>query len=201
MAVEINKDTIVRGIKKLGGLITGQLDYVFVGLLGAVTITVAIFYGSEVTTPMPAVREPQPIQLEPKISAEEGSPASEKFFAVNEMLKPVPSFEDTEYQQLIDFNMFDAKAARDAEELHDEAKKKLNDAEEAFEKGNNEEARRLAQEALDRAPTMQAAVRLIEKIDAATAPASETGEGVEGGVAADEDAGDVETAPGAEAQP
>jgi hypothetical protein len=189
MAVAINKDSIVRGLKAVGRVITGQVDYVFLGLLGAVTLAVSVFYGTEVTTPIPVVREPKPIQLEPKISAEEGSPASEVYYAVFEMLKPVKPFEDTEYQQLIDFNMFDAKAARDAEELHDEAKKRLNDAEEAFEKGNYDDARRLAQEALDRAPTMQAAVRLIERIEAATAPAeAETMEG-EDEAAAEEDSG------------
>lgn len=177
MAVQLNKDTVLKAFKRMGGVLARQLDFVFLGVLGVVTLVVAIIYASEVTTPTPTVREPKPIELQPKISAKEGDPASEAYYAVFEMLEPPEPFEQTEYQQLIDFNMFDAKAARDAEELHDEAKKRLNDAEEAFEKGNYEAAQRLAEEALDRAPTMQAAVRLLDRIKAATAPPEDETQG------------------------
>lgn len=191
MAVQINKDTVAKALKRLGDVLGRQLDYVFLGILGLVTLVVAMIYGSEITTPTPTVTEPKPITLEPKITTKEGDATSEAYFAVFEMIEPPPPFEQTEYQQLIDFNMFDAKAARDAEELHDEAKKRLNDAEDAFEKGNYEAAKRLAEEALDRAPTMQAAVRLIDRIEAATAPSEEAGEGDADGEDDGEDEGEA----------
>lgn len=182
MAVDINKDSIVAGLKKAGGIIAGQLDFVFLGLLGLSTLGVLILYAGEFTTAMPRVTEPSPIKLTPTITVE-----SEVYTQVFEMLDPPPTFEKTEFQQLIDFNMFDARAARDAEELHDEAKKKLNDAEEAFEEGNYERAKTLAQEALERAPTMQAAIRLIERVEAATAPAEGEEGGEDGGASGDEE--------------
>lgn len=182
MAVEVNKETIVKGLKTAWAKISGQLDYVFLALLGGTTLAVAIFYGTEITTPDPPVVEPKPKELTVQITAVEGDPTSKAYFDVFKMLEAPKPFEQTEYQQLIDFNMFDARAARDAEELHDQAKKRLSDAEAAFEKGNYEEARRLAEEALQRAPTMQAAVRLIDRIKAQTEPASEeqAAEGAEG---------------------
>lgn len=198
MAVEINKETLVKGLKSVGRVVSGQLDFVFLGLLGATTLGVAVFYGSEVTTPDPEVAEPKPKELQAQITAIEGDPTSKAYFDVFKMLEAPKPFGQTEYQQLIDFNMFDARAARDAEELHDQAKKRLSDAEAAFEKGNYEEARRLAEEALERAPTMQAAVRLIERIKAQTEPAGEVGtaEGVD--ASGEEAAGEGEAEAGAE---
>jgi hypothetical protein len=188
MAVQINKESLIKGFKAAGQLVRGQLDYVFLGLLGATTLAVAVFYGTEVTTPAPPVVEPKPVELAPEITADEGDPKSKAYFDVFQMLEAPKPFEQTEFQQLIDFNMFDARAARDAEELHDQAKKRLSDAEAEFEKGNYEEASRLATEALDRAPTMQAATRLIERIKAMTEPeamepSAEGGEEAEGDAA------------------
>jgi hypothetical protein len=180
MAVQINKDTLTKAAKSAGAYLARQVDYVFLGLLGATLLGIIIVYVGEASTPEPAVIEPKPISPEIKISAEEGHPKSEAYFAVFELIEPVPTLEQTEYQNLIDFNMFDPRAARDAEQLHDEAKQKLMEAESRFDQGNYEEARRLAQEALNQAPMMQAAVRLIESIDARIAANEAEGEADEG---------------------
>jgi predicted S18 family serine protease len=172
MAMKLNKDSILRTLKNTLGALGQRMDYVLLGLLGATTLGVIIFYVSEVSSPVPVVVEPQPRPLMIRISAAEGHPRSGAYFDAFELVEAIEPLDQTEYQNLIDFNMFDPRAARDAEQLHDEAQVKLKEAESRFDQGNYEQARRLAQEALSQAPMMQAAVRLLEKIDA-RAPSQE----------------------------
>jgi predicted S18 family serine protease len=188
MAVEINKDTVVKAIKTTAGFLGRQLDFVFLGLMAATSLGVIVFYVSEASTPVPAVDEPKPVVIEIKISAEKDHPKSEVYFSVFNLIDPVEPLDQTEYQNLIDFNMFDPRAARDAEQLHDEAKQKLMEAESRFDQGNYEDARRLAQEALSQAPMMQAAVRLLDKIRAQTEAAEAEAEDAEGEEGSEEDA-------------
>lgn len=171
MAIEINKETATRVLKSFGAVLGKRMDFVLLGLMGASTLGVALIYLTEASTGVPPVIDPKPKELTPMITAKAGDAKSAAYFAVFDLIKPIKPLDQTDYQALIDFNMFDAKAARDAEQLHDEAKQKLKEAEARFEEGNYSEAKRLAEEAIERSPTMQAAVRLLDQIKAKTAPA------------------------------
>lgn len=171
-------------IKKL---FTQYTDHVLIGLMALMLVVVGVLYFNETTAPQETVKEPEVYTLKRHISTE-----SRLYQSVVASAEPLPELEETTYTQLVKFNIFDAKAARDAEELDRQAAEIYVQAQQQYEAGNYDEARELANRALGLSAHMRQAHELVEKIDLMTrAQEQETTEEAE---AAAE--GEAETAAG-----
>lgn len=74
-------------------------------------------------------------------------------------------------QQIALYNMFDYKSVRDKQEIERGADQRFAQAQDAFNKGNPEEARRLIGEILRQVPSHRKARELLEKINSSSATA------------------------------
>lgn len=143
-----------------------NLDRVLLAAMAGVLVVMMAAYLSERSTPeAEVVREPRG-PIESKISS-----TSFDYAYVEFMMEPVAPMEESDYKELLNFNMFDAKAVRNADQVVEEANRKAVPAAAALSRfeqtgadADRDEARRLALEAQEVIPGYPQAQAVLDRL-------------------------------------
>jgi hypothetical protein len=114
-----------------------NLDRVLFGSLAGVLACIGLIWLFEQNAAAPGTPEPDRKPIEAAIR--QNDPA---YLYVKFMSETPKRIEETDYAELLNFNMFDAQAVRNAEKLIDSANAAFRQAAEAFAAGDYEQARR-----------------------------------------------------------
>lgn len=147
-------------IARAKGIAEKRADQILVGSMAVLLAIVGYLYYSESTAPVPEVTPPPPVKIKQVIK-----PGATIVQDVEKMGQPLADIGDTTLSAILQINMFDAKAAKSAEEVARQAREKINQAQRAFEGGNLREARTLAQEALEMDKMLTSAKEMITSIN------------------------------------
>lgn len=142
----------------------------------------------------PSTKDPQVF-----LSSKEGLPTSANYFKVIGLSGQMPPFDQSPFVPLQEFNMFDAKAARDAEELKKRADELLAEAKRSLDAGRLDEAEAKIQEALKTSYRYKPALEMLEQVQ--TRKGGGDAAGAEGEVPASDAAAAPATPPAATPAP
>lgn len=165
----------------LKALATKNADKLILAGMGVATLVVGFFRLDEMNTAEIPPPEVQQVDLKPIISSKEGAPESEAYFKAISLIENLPPFEQSKYQPLIEFNPFDPKAARDAEDLEKRADEILKLAKNQLDTGDLDGAEARVREALKTRFKYKPAEEMLAEIqkrrggsaDAAAPPATD----------------------------
>lgn len=153
------KELAARVAAKAKALWQKHLDRLALAMIGLCLGLVGYMYYVESTAPVPVVTEPKTIKIKQMLALED-----QVVLDIDKMGQPLAEIEDTTLTAIIQINMFDAKAAKSAEQVARQAREKMNEAKREFEQGNLREARTLAQGALEMNQTLTSAKEMIRTI-------------------------------------
>lgn len=152
--------------EKLKNLLKKHSDKLFLGALGVDLLMVLFLTMGEKTSPDLPPAEVQAKDPDVQICMDEAKDCSEAYIKAKALLAQHQAFEESKYKPLADFNMFDAKAARDTENLEKRADQAYAEAQVLFDQGKLEEARAKLEEAFKYSYSHKSARNLLEQIEA-----------------------------------
>lgn len=147
----------------------------FLGGMGVLLAAQGYLWFDESSTPDPEVVPPTPrevkfaIATDPSIvkDPKASQAATANYQILQLIIQTPPEFGQTAFKPLADFNMFDAKAAKNSEQLEKEADKIVEEARGLRAAGKNEEAKAALKRALEIRIGHKGAEALLAEIGAA----------------------------------
>lgn len=156
---------VKESFQNFGAKLVEHLDKILVVAQGIVFLGVGYTYYTESSSQPPPSQLPNRVELKPFIDTKPPEPGqTSDYITVMFLVGPQDPLDESGFKDLGNFNMFDAMAVRDADDLQDQARSLVEQAQRAYDEGRLEDSQNLLQQALEISLNYRPAVQLREQM-------------------------------------
>lgn len=149
-------------LQQFGSKLVEHLDKMLIVAQAIVFLGVAYTYWTESSAPPPSSQAPN---REPLVAFIDTKPGLSAYNTVMLLAGPQKPLDMSDFKDLGNFNMFDAMAVRNADDLQDQARSLVEQAQRAYDEGRLEDSQNLLQQALEISLNYRPAMQLRERMD------------------------------------